>query len=325
MRKVCIILFLSTLFTNLTFSQTEKFDISFRPEIGVTYSLNYDMIQESYSFIEMILNPKDKNTAILFNDFEKNGYVRKTSLFIDLKLMHENLDTTYYQFTLRNALVSIVSKNSEPLNEELKYSIAEFSNFLNDDSEINFILKSYSENNKIKSEIITYSAEKLNDNKRKFYSNSQFEELKSIVIHTNYFLNSYSKNDISINDNWHKTDEINFSDDSKLDLKTTYTLKDVTEQYFIIESSSFLDESVKVNNTNNNYLRIVNSIYHIDKETGWILYRNHRYFFEYSFDSLLEMPEDEEGQNIFPGVRDKTVNEFKILNQGTINRQLTKK
>jgi hypothetical protein len=277
MRKVCIILFLSNLFTNLTFSQTEKYDISFKPEIGITYTIKYKITQDIEYDNFGIINNNGRILEIMEEEKMESKYQLNQSFFLDIKLLNKELDTLFYQYTFRNFKINMESKDSQPMIKDLTKTVVDLSNYFNNFTQMVLKLKSYPKNEKFNNEIVFLSIddnlytspEEIEEIKKELES---FESFNNVV---NNFLIQYPTQSVSINDSWFDTEKYEFEMDLGLEIKTTYTLKEITEHLYIIEASSFLDDTFEVNSENIRsdiqMIMDINSIYHIDKESGWVL------------------------------------------------------
>lgn len=326
MPKFFILLFLCILFTNITISQTEKYDISFKPETGITYTIKYKITQDIEYDNFGIINDNGRVLEIMEEEKVELKYQLNQSFLLDIKLLYKELDTFFYQYTFRNFKIYLDSKDSQPMIEDLLKPVVDLSNYFKNDTQMVLKLKSYPENEKFNNELVFISIdddsytspEELEEIKKELES---FESFNNVV---NNFLIQYPTQSVSINDSWHDTENYEFEMDLGIEIKTTYTLKAITDQFYIIEASTFLDDTFELNSENMSsdikMFMDMNSIYHIDKESGWVLKMtsksNSNGITDFWFNNMME----EDNSEVTFGTRMKIKEIGSIYLDGTIER-----
>lgn len=325
MRETLMFFLLSICINSNTYTQTEKYYISFKPEIDVTYTLKYEITQD-FEFNNIgIINKNGRILEVLDEDEMNFEYQLNQSFFLDIKLLFKELDTMFFQYTFRNFEISLIDQDSELTNKDLMQTINELSTFFEKNQQIVLELKSFPTKEEFKFETVSVV---INDNT--FTSQEEIDEIKkelnkieSFDDIVNNFLIQYPKESVAINDSWYGIENFEFEMDLNIEVKTKYTLKEKTENLYIIESSSSQDDTFEVLSDGLSadlQMSIgVSSIYHIDKESGSILKMTSKSASNGMTDIWFKDLNEKDDSDIIFGVRMKIKENSSLHIVGTMN------
>ncbi len=281
-QNLCIIFF-TFFFINTAFSQSEQFELIYNPKLGKNYSIEIKTVKTiNLKSVDIFV----KEEQMLFGDsisYSLKDFKTLDDISINFKAKNIHNDTITFDATITSITYSFDKLENNPFiideinvvkkNNELLLLIIDIPFEVVVTSKGNFVSSDYNSKLIINNEDIIkkLSEEEINLLK------SELDDKINITETAASFLYDMPDQTLAVNDEWITFESIENDFGKPIEYQTKNVLEAVKDSYYVIKSISQIDYlfNYKLTDSLNIETKIIGNIhtlYHIDKESGWIIY-----------------------------------------------------